>query len=256
MLAQHAPHHVGHGNRPHRLRLHRARLMVGEEVLDQLLQRQRVLADDAHDLALRRRQRAPDVVAQELRSFAHRRERRLELVRHMPQEPVLLLLEIVQPPAQPFEPLAEVAQVLRSVDFDLVREVRGAQPPYRLVELPDGTRDQHGEKNRQRERDGRRGEREIQPFLPSLRRDFLQPLDGAFGQLIRSGEHRLRAVRETGVAIRELRLRVRRALRHRQQFVQPALAVGERIERRQRLDAQRQQCKLRRGRAEFLADAS
>ena len=131
----------------------------------------------------------------------------------------------------------------------------GAHPPYRLVELPDGTRDQHGEKNRQRERDGRRGEREIQPFLPSLRRDFLQPLDGAFGQLIRSGEHRLRAVRESGVAIRELRLRLRRALRHRQQFVEPALAVGERIERRQRLDAQRQQCKLRRGRAEFLADA-
>ena len=136
-----------------------------------------------------------------------------------------------------------------------MREVGGAHPPYRLVELPDRTRDQHREKNRQRERDGRRGEREIQPLLPSLGRDVLQPLDGAFGQLIRSGEHRLRAVRETGVAIRELRLRVRRPLRHRQQLVEPALAVGQRIERRQRLGAERQQRELRRGRPEFLTHA-
>ena len=107
---------IGHG--PHRLRLHRARLVVGEQVLDQLLQRQRVLADDAHDLALLGRKLAADVVAQQLGAFAHRGQRRLELVRDVAQEPVLLLLELVQPRAQPFEALPEVAQILRAVDLD------------------------------------------------------------------------------------------------------------------------------------------
>ena len=100
-----------------------------------------------------RRQLAADVVAQELGAFAHRGERRLELVRDVPQEPVLLLLELGQPRAQPFEALAEVAQVLRPVDFDRVREVGGAHLADRLVELPDRARDQHREQDRERERD-------------------------------------------------------------------------------------------------------
>ena len=255
VLAQHALHHVLHRHGPHRLRLHRARLVVGEEILDQLLQRQRVLADDAHDLPLFRRQLAADVVAQELRAFAHRGERRLELVRDVPQEPVLLLFEIGQARAQPFEALPEVAQVLRSVHFDPVREVGGAHPADRLVELPNRARDQHGEKNRQRERDRRRGEREVQPLLPPLRRDFLQPLDRALGQLVRRGEHRLRAIGKPRVTVGELRLRVGRSLRHRQELVEPALAVGQRIERRQRFGAERQQRKLCGRRPEFLPDA-
>ena len=37
--------------------------------------------------------------------------------------------------------------------------------------------------------------------------------------------------------------------------MQPALAVGQRVERRQRLDAERQQRELRRRRAELLPDA-
>ena len=105
----------------------RARLVVGEQVLDQLLQRQRVLAHDAHDLPLLGRQLAADAVAQQLGALAHRGERRLELVRDVAQEALLLLLELVQARAQPFEPLAEVAQVLRPVDLDRVREV-GACP--------------------------------------------------------------------------------------------------------------------------------
>ena len=245
----------GSATGPDRLRLHRARLVVGEEILDQLLQRQRVLAHDAHDLALLRREVAADVVAQELGALAHRGERGLELVRDVAQEAVLLLLELGEPRAQPFEPLSEIAQVLRTVDLDPVREVGGAHPAYRLVELADRTRDQHREQYRESERDRRGGQREVEPLLPALRRDVLQPLDRVLGQPIRSGEHHLRAIGELGVAFRELRLRLRRALRHRQELVQAALAVGQRVERRQRLDAERQQRELGRRGPELLPDA-
>jgi hypothetical protein len=99
------------------------------------------------------------------------------------------------------------------------------------------------------------GEREVQPLLPALGRDVLQALDGALGQLIRRGEHPLRAIGELRIAVRELRLRIRRALRDRQELVQPALAVGQRVERRQRFDAERQQRELRRRGPELLPDA-
>ena len=94
LLARTRRTHVRQRHRPERLRLHRPRLVVSEQVLDQLLQRQRVLADDADDLALLRRELAADVVAQELGALAHGGERRLELVRDVPQEAVLLLLEL------------------------------------------------------------------------------------------------------------------------------------------------------------------
>ena len=176
-------------------------------------------------------------------------------MRHVPQEPVLLLLEIMQPRTQPLETLPEIAQVLRPVDLDPVPEIGGAHPADRLIELPDGTRDQHGEENRQRERDGGGGEREVQPLLPSLRRNLLQPLDGAFGQPVRGGEHRPRAVGEARVAFRELSLCFRRPLRHRQQSPQPVLVVGQRREHRQRLGIEGQQRELRGRAPEFLADA-
>ena len=98
---------------------------------------------------------AADVVAQELRAFAHGGERRLELVRHVAQEARLLLLELGQARAQPFEPLADVAQVLRTVHLDRVREIRRAHLADRLVELADRARDQHGEDDRERDRDRR-----------------------------------------------------------------------------------------------------
>ena len=157
-----------------------ARLVVGEQVLDQLLQRQRVLAHDAHDVLLLRRQPAADVVAQELRAFAHRGQRRLELVRDVAQETRLLLLELVQARAQPLEALPQVADVLRAVHLDRVREVGGAHLPDRRVELADRTRDQH------REHDGERAARcatvasaSVQPLLAALLRRLLQPLDRA-----------------------------------------------------------------------------
>ena len=80
MLAHHPPEHVDQCNRTERLRLHAACLMIGQQIFDQLLQRQGVLAHDAYDFLLFRRQFAPDPVAQQLGAFAHRGQRRFELV--------------------------------------------------------------------------------------------------------------------------------------------------------------------------------
>ena len=117
---------------------------------------------------------AADLVAQQLGALAHRGERRLELVRDVAQEAVLLLLELGEPHAQPFEPLPEVAQVLRAVDVHGLREVGGAHLPDRLVELADRARDQHREHERERDRDADGRERQPQPLLAALRRRLLQ----------------------------------------------------------------------------------
>ena len=95
---------------------------------------------------------------------------------------VLLLLELVQARAQPFEALAEVAHVLRAVDLDRVREVGGPHLPDRLIELADRPCDQDGEGDRQQHRDRAGGERQVAPGLAALRRRLLQPLDLALGQ--------------------------------------------------------------------------
>ena len=83
----------------------------------------------------------------------------------------------------------------------------------------------------------------------------MQALDGAFGQPVRGGEHRPRAIGEARVAFRELGLSFNRSLRRRQHPAQPALAFGQRRERRQRFGIERQHRELRRGAPEFLADA-
>ena len=232
VLAHDAAHDVGQLHRPDRRRLHRARLVVREQVLDQLLQRQRVLADDAHDVLLLRRQRAADVVAQELGAFAHRGQRRLELVRDVAQEAVLLLLEIGQPGPQPLEPLPEVAQVLRSVDLDRMGEVGGAQLADRLVELADRSRDQHGEHDRERHGDARGGEGQPGPLLSTRRRGLGEILGRAVGERARRDLERLRAVGKPRVAVGELQLGVRAALARREPLGQPPFAGVQRRERR------------------------
>ncbi len=231
LLAQHAADDVGQRDRTERGRFERARLVVREEILDQLLQRQCVLAHDAHDLVLLRRQPAADVVAQELRALAHGSERRLELVRHVAQEPRLLLLELVQARTQPFEPLADVAQVLRTVHFDCVSEIGRAHLADRLVELANRTRDEHGEDNRQRQRNRDGSERQVEPFLASLRRGLLQALDRTLRKLRRGIEHPLRILDQIGVAVGELGHDLRRALRRIQELVQPVLALAQLVKR-------------------------
>ena len=169
VLTHHSPQHVDQCNRTQRLRLHAARLMIVQQILDQLLQRQGVFAHDAHNLLLLRRQFAPDAVAQQLGAFAHRGQRRLELVGDVPQKAILLLLELAQPRAQPFETLAEVAHVLRAIDLDRMGKVRPSHLPDRLIELADRSRDQHRKQDGERQRDQSRGERKVAPSSCSLR---------------------------------------------------------------------------------------
>ena len=202
-----------------------------------------------------RRKLAADVVAQELGAFAHRGERRLELVRNVAQEAVLLLLEIVQARAQPFEPLPEVAQVLRAVDLDRVREVGGAHLADRLVELANRPRDQHGEQDRQRERDAAVASARYSHFWrPCVAVSCSRSIARSVSWL-RRGEHRLRAVGKPRVAVGELRRSIRRALRHRQQLVQPALAVGRALRARRGSALERKQRELARRLPELLPQA-
>ena len=83
------------------------RALVVEQLLDQALQLDAVVPHDRHHLALRRRERPADLVVQQLGALAQRGQRRLQLVRQVAQEAVLLRLELVQPAAQPVEALAQ-----------------------------------------------------------------------------------------------------------------------------------------------------
>ena len=165
-------------------------------------------------------------------------------------------LEIGEPRAQPLEALPEIAQVLRPVHLDPVREIGGAHLADRLVELADRSRDEDREEDGERERDGGRRIGQVAPLLPSLRRDVLQLLDRALGQVVGRAEKRLRAVGELRVTVGELGLRLRRLLRRAKQRVEPRLVVAELVERRELVLGQRQERELPCRRPEFLPDTA
>src|SRR5438128_10995455 len=102
----------------------------------------------------------------------------------MTEKAVLLLFELVQARAQPLQPLSHIAQILRPIDFDRMREIGSAHLSDRLVELAERTRDQQGKNNRQRERNQPGGERQITPRLASFRGRILQSLDLTLGETI------------------------------------------------------------------------
>ena len=113
MLAQHAE--------DHRLQLELRQLerrgvrLPGaerQEILDELLQLDAVVAQDARHLLLLDVELTDRAVEQELRAFANVRERRLELVRHVAQELVLLVRRLLEPMPQPFELAAEDLDVV------------------------------------------------------------------------------------------------------------------------------------------------
>ncbi len=176
-------------------------------------------------------------------------------MRHVAQEAVLLLLEVVQAGSQPLQPLAQIAQVGRPGDLDRVREIRGSHLADRLVQLPDGPRDQHREDDGQRDRDAGGGEHQVQPLLPPFARGLLQALDRPLGQLVGGAQHRLRTVGEPRVAVGETQAGVGTARLRAQQVVQPRFAATEALQRRQLRSRQRQLRQLPQRRLEFLAHA-
>ena len=162
------------------------------------------------------------------------------------------MLEIRQPRAQPLEALADIAQVLRPVHLDRVREIGGAHPADRLIELADRARDEHREHDRQRQRDADRREREIEPFLAPLRGRFLQALDRALREFVGGVQRALRALDELRIAVGQRGDRGGRALRGRQQPVQCALALAQLVERLELRLFERQQRELRQRLLELL----
>ena len=68
---------------PYRLQLEagpRFMLLVGQQIFDQALQGNRVVANDAYDIGLLRRHLSDDAVDEKFRSLTHRCQRRLQLV--------------------------------------------------------------------------------------------------------------------------------------------------------------------------------
>src|SRR5690606_33985075 len=105
-----------------------------DEILDQFVQPPDVRLQDAYDLALLPVERARNLVVQQLDAFANGGERRLELVRDVPEDRHLVLLEAAQALPQPVELPAELLEVARSLD---TRHLGGVALPERL----DGARD-------------------------------------------------------------------------------------------------------------------
>jgi len=77
--------------------------------------------------------RGRDLVVQQLGALADRRERRLQLVRDVAQKPVLLRLELLEPPRSQSRPAAEVAQVLGSAHGDRLGEIGAAELRTRYI---------------------------------------------------------------------------------------------------------------------------
>ena len=180
MLAQHAE--------DHRLQLElrqlerrRVRLPGAErqEVLDELLQLDAVVAQDARHFLLLDVERADGAVEQQLRAFANVRERRLELVRHVAQELVLLVGRFFEPMAQPFELAAERFDVVRSADGDRPAEVAFAELANRAVDLAHRPPDEQQEQADEDERAGDQRRRQPRELLLRRARVLLQRFEPA-----------------------------------------------------------------------------
>ena len=140
--------------------------------------RKRVLAQDRGDLALVLVDRADRAVEQEVSALADIRERRLELVRHVPQEPVALERDVEEARAQPFELAAKRGEVRRPADRDHLRERAAAEVADRAVDGAE--RAQHVEPEDAGDGECGRHERHDGPQQALLRRarlalDVLEP---------------------------------------------------------------------------------
>jgi hypothetical protein len=132
-------------------------LAVGEQVLDQALQPQAVIPQDAGHLALLRREPADRALHEQLGALADVRERGLELVRHVPEEPVALVGDLEQPLPQPLELPSQRLQVGGPPDRDRTGELAVADAGDRGVDFAERPPDQPGEQQDQPERHRQQG---------------------------------------------------------------------------------------------------
>lgn len=113
----------------------KARLLVVDQLLDELLQAAAVLVDDFNDGFLLLAQRPRHAFAEQLRPFSDGGQRRLQVMGNMAQKTILLLLELRQSSSQPVEPPAEIGKVLRACHRDPVGYFGAADGAYRAIDL-------------------------------------------------------------------------------------------------------------------------
>src|SRR6185369_1493536 len=163
-------------------------------VFDLLLQLDAVLAQDFRDLALLGRQASEHIVGQELRAFAQRGQRRFQLVRNLLQKTVLLLLEVDELAAHPFQPVAEVLEVGRAGNADRRIEFTFAKLADGRIDLPDWTRYNGRKAEDQENHHGNQRQRLPQHDAPRFERGAAHFVDLVIDQARALGDYRLRMV--------------------------------------------------------------
>ena len=88
---------------------------VGQQVLDESLETQRILPEDRGDFALVVVERADRAVQQQVGSLADIGQRSLQFVRHVPQEAIPLHRDLEQPRAQPLELASQGGEIGRTL---------------------------------------------------------------------------------------------------------------------------------------------
>ena len=152
----------------------------GQQVFDEPVQLDAVVAQDGDHLALGVVQGSDRAVHEQFRALADVGERRLQFVRHVAQEAVAFLREIEQAQAQPLELRAEALQVARAGHFDGARERAAAELADGAVDGAQRPADGQGERQ-----DGDQRERREQRGLPE------QPPLRARGLLLQFREPRV-----------------------------------------------------------------
>src|SRR5262245_20423789 len=174
--------------------------MVVEQIFYQALQLRAFLPQDFDDFALPRRERPDCAFDQELGTFTQGGQRRLQLVRDVPQKQALLLLELDESLTQPVEPDSQVFQVGGPDDAYVALEFSRAQAPDRLIELPDGSCDEDSDTDREKDAERYRC-RQLQPqdALGALT-GLPHRLDFAVDQGVARVEHVPREIRQDHVS--------------------------------------------------------
>ena len=139
----------------------------GEQVLDEPLQLDAVLAQDAGDFALIGVELADSAIHQQFGAFADVGERRFQLVRHVPQKAVAFVCEIEQAAAQPFELAGKALEVHRPGHRDGPREGAAAELADGAIQL--AQRPAHGEREPQDRDERHRQQQRRLPPQPAVR---------------------------------------------------------------------------------------